>query len=265
MPNVENLQEAVGMTTYEKLAIMLSAVAILIPIIQWIWKKWIMKESVQFFPTGQAMLFFNQSGSYIRIYGVLESKNKATTIKKIRIVISRMRDDRKLNLAWSHIISPVNQSMLGRFVQTTEAAHPFRVEADSVACAFIEYCDPSDSSGIKIRNICSNLNPYIQGIVSNHNFVEALELFSKSPEFLDARNQVAPDMFWEVGKYTVDVYVEYGKRKTKAFPLEFSVTEQNYIDFQKNISEALLASLKNCYNTPCDFKTPTVEVSERKV
>ena len=38
--------------------------------------------------------------------------------------------------------------MLGNYLQTTEAAHPFRVEADSVACAFIEYSDPSDSYGV---------------------------------------------------------------------------------------------------------------------
>ena len=131
------------MTVYEKWALILSGFALLIPFIQWVYKKWIATAIVKFYPTGQATLFFNQSGSYIRINGVIESERSAVTIKKMSIVLTRKCDDRKLNLTWSYLISPVNANMLGNYVQSTEAAHPFRVEADSVVCAFVEYSDPS--------------------------------------------------------------------------------------------------------------------------
>ena len=107
-----------------------------------------MTAKVRYYPTGQATLFFNQSGSYIRLNGVLEAERSAATIKKMSLTLTRKHDDRKLNLVWSCFISPVNQNMLGNYLQTTEAAHPFRVEADSVACAFIEYSDPSDTYGV---------------------------------------------------------------------------------------------------------------------
>lgn len=256
------------MTKYETIATVVSIVAvslsILIPFVQWAWKKLVMTANVKYYPTGQATLFFNQSGSYIRLYGVIESKRSATTIKKMSLVITRKRDDHRLNLVWSYLISPVNQSMLGSFVQTTEAAHPFRVEADSVACAFVEYSDPFDSAGIKIRKTCSDLIPVIQQAVSGHSYDEALELFCKSPEYLGAKNTLMSDFFWEIGKYSVVVTVEYGKGKTKTFSYEFTVTEQNSMDLRTNIDESLIAKLKEHYRVPWAFKLPLVEISEVK-
>lgn len=259
------------MTRYETIATSVSIIAvllsILIPLIQWAWRKWVMTSKVKFYPTGQATLFFNQSGSYIRINGVLESERKATTIKKLRLVITRKRDDRKLNLVWTYLISPINQNMLGGFgsyIQTLEAAHPLRVEADSVACAFVEYCDPSDASGIKIRKICSDLIPVIQQIVPGRTYDESLSFFTKSPEYIDAKNNLLNDFVWEVGKYTADIIVEYGKHKEKMYSYEFSVSEQNSIDLRNNIDEALIVNLKSAYQVPLAFKSPMVEIQERQ-
>jgi len=258
-----------SMTKYETISTAISicaiALTILIPLAQWAWKKWIMTAKVKYYPTGQATLFFNQSGSYIRFNGVLESERSAATIKKMNIVLTRKRDDRKLNLVWAYLISPVNQSMLGNYVQTTEAAHPFRVEADSVACAFVEYSDPSDSSGIKIRKICSDMVPLIMKIAQNRTYDEALVEFTKSPEYIDAKNSIMRDFYWEIGQYSVDVSVEYGKRKTKTFSFDFTVSEQNYTDLRNNIDESLIARLKEYYRVSWAFKSPLVEIAERKV
>ena len=256
------------MSKYETISTVLSIIAIflsvIIPFVQWAWKKWIMTVKVKFYPTGQAMLFFNQSGSYIRFNGVIESENSAATIKKLSLVIMRKRDERKLNLSWSCFISPVNQNMLGNFVQTTESAHPFRVEADSVACAFVEYSDSSDSSGKKIRRICSDLLPSIQRIVTVHPYDEALALLRNSPEYIDAKNNLLSDFFWEIGEYTVVVSVKYGKEKTKSFTYEFVVTEQDSIELRSNIDESLISNIKDYYRVPRAFKSPIVVISETK-
>ena len=256
------------LSRYETITTVLSIIAIcvsiLIPFVQWVYKKWIATAIVKFYPTGQATLFFNQSGSYIRINGVIESERSSTTIKKMSIVLTRKRDDRKLNLTWSYLISPDNASMLGNYVQSTEAAHPFRVEADSVACAFVEYSDPTDSSGIKIRRICSDLIPSLTQIAQNHTFDEAKSAFYKSPEYMDAKNSLLSDFFWEIGKYSVDVAVEYGKQKTRTFSYEFTVTEQNSMDLRNNIDESLIAKLKEYYRVPWAFKSPLVEIIEKK-
>lgn len=260
----EEATKEIVMTVYEKWALILSGLALLIPLLQWIWKKWIVNAKVRYYPTGQATLFFNQSGSYIRLNGVLEAERKAATIKKLSLVLTRKRDDRKLNLVWSYLISPVNQSMLGNYVQTTEAAHPFRVEADSVACAFVEYSDPSDSSGKKIRKICADMVPLILQTAQNHTYDEALADYSKSPEYIDAKNNLLGEFYWEIGKYMVDVFVEYDRRQTKSFSLDFAVSEQDYLDLRSNIDEALIAKLKEFYRVQWAFKSPLVEVSEGK-
>ena len=266
-----NLEEVEVMTKYEIIATVVSIIAvslsILIPLTQWAWKKWAMTSKVKFYPTGQAMLYFNQSGSYIRINGVLESERKATTIKKLRLILTRKRDDRKLNLVWAYLISPVNQGMIGgygSYIQTLEAAHPLRVEADSIACAFVEYSDPSDASGIKIRKICSDLMPIIQQIVPGRTYEEALSIFTKSPDYIDAKNNLLNDFVWDVGKYTADIIVEYGKHKEKMYSYELSVSEQNSIDLRNNIDEALIVNLKSAYQVPLAFKSPMVEIQERQ-
>jgi len=259
----EETTKEIVMTVYEKWALILAGLALLIPLIQWIWKKWITTAKMKYYPTGQASLFFNQSGSYIRFNGVLESERKAVTIRKLSLVLTRKHDERKLNLVWSYLISPVNQSMLGNYMQTTEAAHPFRVEADSVACAFVEYSDPSDSSGIKIRKICSSLIPSIQQYASGRSFDEALVAFSKSPEYIDAKNSILSEFFWEIGKYSADIKVEYDKQKSKTFAYEFTVTEQNSMDLRNNIDESLIAKLKERYMMSLAFRAPMVEVDER--
>lgn len=263
------MEEVEVMTKYETIATVVSIIAVslsvLIPLIQWVWRKWIMRSKVSFYPTGQATLFFNQSGSYIRLNAVIESERKATTIKKLKVVLTRERDELKRNLVWTCLISPVNQNLLGNFVQTTEAAHPFRVEADSVACAFAEYCNPSDTAGIKSQKVCSGLIPFIQHmIIENTTYEKTLSVLLKSDEYRDAKNELFSDFFWEIGKYRTDVTVEYGKRNKKTFSYEFSVSELEYSELKKNIDEALIVHLKKCYNIPMDFKTPVVEVRERQ-
>lgn len=257
------------MTKYEIISTVISIIAlaltILIPLFQWIWRKWIVTAKVKYYPTGQATLFFNQSGAYMRINGIVESERKATTIKKIKIVVTRKRDDRKLNLTWSYLISPVTQNMSGNYVQTLEAAHPFRVEADSVACAFVEYSDLSDSFGIKIRNICTNLTSEMQEIIQEADYNQALNRFSTSSSYIGAKGQITNDCFWEAGKYTVDIVVEYGKQDVKLFPYEFSVSEHNYFELQKNIDEILISQLKSHYRVNHNFYSPMIEISERRV
>ena len=85
-------------TFYELLSLILSTLAILIPIIKLVWKKCILKEKLDFYPLKKAYLSCNKMGSYIRIDGVFEAHNKSISIKDIDINITRKKDSKKLNL-----------------------------------------------------------------------------------------------------------------------------------------------------------------------
>ena len=69
------------MTAYEVLAIVLAALALLIPVGKWIINRFIKKIKVTFIPSEYVTLSFNRSGAYITLGGVYESKNKSAIIK----------------------------------------------------------------------------------------------------------------------------------------------------------------------------------------
>jgi len=252
------------MSLYEVIAILLSGIAILIPIIQWIWKRWVVKTKLYFNPTGRAMLFFNQSGSYIRIDGVYEAECKPTTVKKIAVKVARQKDEQKQNLTWSSFISPVSQNMVGNYLQTTEAAHPFRIEADSVSCAFTEFSDPFDSFGKVFRNCTSALFSKIPAIqMSCENYIDAVKAYTSLPEYTSAKQLLESEFFWKIGKYSVEIYVVYGK-KEKHFPYTVTVGEYEYEQLKANIDESLLSPLKRNYNVQWDYHTAIVELQCNK-
>ena len=250
------------MTYYELLAIILAAIAIIIPIVQAIWKKWIVAAKLSFLPTGRAFLFFNQSGSYIRIDGVYESERKPVSIQKIKVKITRQRDERKLNLSWSSFISPVNQNLIGNYLHTTEAAHPLRIDKDSIICAFIEFGDTFDSFGKTFRTSTSDLFRKITGIKNScQTYIEAVACYKSAPEYSLAKEIVNKEFFWEIGKYDIDIEVNYNK-KTAHFYHHISVGEYEHKLLLNNIDESLLSPLKSAYGVNWEYQTAIVELDD---
>lgn len=248
------------MTFYELFAIVLAAVAIIIPIVQAIWKRWIITPKLNFLPTGRVTLFFNQSGSYLRVDGVYEAQNKPIAVKNISVKVTRKKDDQKLNLSWSSFISPVNQSVVGNYLQTTESAHPFRIEADSIASAFTEFGDSFDSFGKTFRANTAALFKQIPSIrMANNTYEEALQQYKSSSDYTTARSRLEKEFFWEIGKYSLEIITEYGK-KSKIFQYEISVSEYEHDRLTDNIDEALLSPLKSAYGVAWDYHAAYVEL-----
>lgn len=254
----------IPMTFYEFLAIILAAIAIVIPIVQTIWKKWILHTELNFYPTGRVFLFYNQSGSYIRIDGVYEAVHKAISVKKISLKVTRQKDEAKLNLSWSSFISPINQNVIGAYMQTTEAAHPFRIDSDSIMCTFTEFGDPFDAFG---KNLKINTNslfgeiPEIRKKCSDYG--KALTIYSQKKEYIDARNFLEKELFWRIGRYTVEIEVEYNSTNKK-FTYEISVGENDFKALNNNFDEALLSPLKSAYGIQWNYYTAIVELGNKR-
>ena len=251
------------MTFYELLAIILAAIAIIIPIAQAAWKRWIITPKLNFLPTGRATLFFNQSGSYLRVDGVYEAENKPIAVKNISVTVTRKKDGQKLNLSWSSFISPVNQSMVGNYLQTTESAHPFRIEADSITSAFTEFGDPFDSFGKTFRSYTAPLFSKIPNIrKANNCYEEVLQQYIASSDYTYARTRLEKEFFWEIGKYSIEIIAEYGKT-SKLFQYNISVGEYDYNRLAENIDEALLSPLKSAYGIAWDYHAACVELHSK--
>lgn len=252
-----------AITIYELIALILSAVAILIPIVQGIWKHFITKAKLSYLPTGRAFLFINQSGSYIQTEGVFEAERKPVSIKNCTVKIIRRKDSKALNLRWSSFTSPVNQRMLGNYTSTVEIAHPFRIEADSIACAFIEFGDFSNAPYRTLQPFINALKDEIQTMnVGALQYNQAKTQYISSEAYKRAEHALEKEMVWEIGKYDLIMEAEYGKSSV-CFMYEFSVSESDVEILMHNFYEMLLIPLYDAYKMPCNFKTVQVELCEK--
>ena len=249
------------MSIYELLALIVSVVALIAPIIKWAWKKWFKKARLNYLPNGTANLFFNQSGSYLRIDGVYEALNKPVSIKNITVSVKRKRDDAKLNLSWSYFISPVNQNLVGNYIQTTEKAHPFRIDVDSIACAFIEFADSSDSFGKAFRLSTKELFAQAQqSSVFYQKYDDAVTAYRETKEYLQSMNTIEKYFFWEIGKYDIVICAEFGKEK-KEFHFAMYIDEEGHKKLHENIDESLVAPLKKAYGVAWNFQNAVVAIA----
>ena len=247
-------------TIYELMALCLSLIAILIPIVQWGWKKFVVKPDLKHYPTGRAYLFINKSGSYIRFQGVFEALKKPISIRNISLKIIRKKDDKALNLTWSVLMSPVNQQIVGAYTSVSEIAHPFRIEADSVACAFIEFSDFYGASEKTLRPYFDRLEEAIHTIdINSISYDEAYKEFVLLDEYKDIKNAMEQEMFWIISEYEMILEVEYAEKKV-LFIYYFDVSNEDVDDLKYNMNETVTSLLKNKYKKPLNGKTIQVQV-----
>ena len=250
------------MTFYELLAVILAAIAIIIPIVQAIWKKWFKKAKLNYISNGKAKLLFNQSGSYLQIDGVYEAINKPISVKKVTVQINRQKDDAKLNLLWSSFRSPVYQNIAGNALQTTETAHPFRIEEDSIMCAFIEFADVFDSFG---KTFMQETKPLFENIVRIRkdyaDYAEALSEYQSLEEYKKAKSIIEKEFFWNIGQYRIEIETFY-KNESVKYSFTFSISESDYRQLKSNIDESLVSTLKDRYAIMRNYQWADIELKE---
>ena len=71
------------MTTYEIIATVIAGLALAQPWLIKLFIRWFRKIKIAFIPSSKLKLYYNKSGSYISIGGVIESKNQPAVIKNI--------------------------------------------------------------------------------------------------------------------------------------------------------------------------------------
>ena len=85
-------QEAANvMTPYEIIATVIAILALLQPWIIKLWDRFGRKIRVNFIPSAKIKLYYNRSGAYVYLGGVIETKNKAAIVKDIPLIYSTHR------------------------------------------------------------------------------------------------------------------------------------------------------------------------------
>ncbi len=251
------------MTVYETWALVISICALLIPFLQWVWKKWIVKAKLNHYQTGYGLLYINQSGSYISIQSVFEAVNKPVSVKNLSLCVRRERDNQERNYIWSTFTSPTNMQFVGNNASVVEIAHPFRIEADNVYCAFTEYAEKNQNAFRTISPLYSNLiNKAREYKLSNAPFDEALKDYVTTQEYEEVNQALNKELFWLIDKYEATITAQYGKKK-KIFTLQFEVTKEQNELLQYNMKEFLVIPLKDCYGLPRAMRPISVQMTEK--
>ena len=246
-------------TVYEFLALILSLIAILVPLIKWLWKTLVVKAKLKFIPNDKILVFFNRSGAYVRIDGAYEALNKSITIRNSKVQIIR-EDNTKLNLIWSVFISPAWQNFSGSIASSNEYAHPVRLEANSLICAFVEYADPFNRGDILWKKIENKLNPITLKLKKEYeSFDEALKEFKKSQDFIQAYRDLQGIFFWQAGKYNLSIENQY-EDKNAIFNYIFTLQQYDVDKLNGNIDKVLISILSEKYNIPMNCENPAVDL-----
>ena len=230
------------MTSYEFLAILISAIALVFPIIKWAWNKVFRQTQIAFLPSGLVSIFFNKSGSYISFGGVYSVKNKPATVKSISAIVTRESDKAVLDLRWSTFSSPIYRRIAGAYETSFETAHPFMVDADKLTPVFVEF-------EVKEQDVVGKLLPpayYSTSAILNMSpsisIVDADRQLRCTPEYKEAFTKINDLFFWKPGKYQIALQTEYNEQSVKnLYVFELSEDESNQL--RANIDSLLTTNL----------------------
>lgn len=229
------------MTMYELIAMVLSTLALIMPVIRWGYDTFVKKLKIDFLPSGMITLFHNKSGSYISFGGVYEAINKSTTIEDISAKVIRKSDNATLSLTWSIFPSPVYRTVGGNYESSFETAHPFKVEADTLAPAFIEFRNTqtnmeevSDEIRLPVVNASSPI------LYQPNASLPLVDAGVKSlPEYAQAKLALNDHFFWKHGDYEILLITKHSKGiLEKTFNISLSMEESAKL--RSNIDSILL-------------------------
>lgn len=227
-------------SAYEFLAIVLAALALIIPIIKWLYNEKIRKVKVNFLPSGMITLYYNRSGSYISIGGVFEAKNKSATVKEISAKVVRNSDSATLALRWSSFPSPVVKNIAGNMETTFETAHPFKIEKDSLFPVFVEFQNANVNAEEKFSILAMPTLTVANCFASqvNADYISAVNQTKSTKEYHDASLALNDFLFWKCDSYRLVMTAKYEDSSMEK-EYVFSISEEESSKLRTNI-DALL-------------------------
>lgn len=252
----EETVRQVVMTPYEIIATILAVIALVQPWIIAAWKKFFKPLKVTFIPSAKIKLYYNRSGAYIYLGGVVEAKNRPAVIKNISAKAIRQSDKAELAMDWSSFMVPVFQSVGGNSVTTNEIARPFMIGANGLYPVFVEFANSDTQMVDRFSKIYEKLileSKQISNI--NTPFEQAKAQLQAIPEYQTFREELLENFYWKVSDYQVELSISHSDNKIETYKYRFSLDQDEISEFRKNIDEAMLYELKSLYYQPVNLKT----------
>lgn len=251
-----NFDFSVPMTFYELLAIVLAALALVIPAFQWLYKLIFKHLKFDFIPSGKITLYFNKSGAYISCGGVYSAQNKPVAVEKIAAIISRDSDKAELELDWSTFHSSMYRDVGGKIEKSFETAHPFMVETGAFVPVFVEF-EKSGQTMMslveqRIRDVHILANRILATESVTLNFADTQ--LKSYQEYRDAITDISDFFFWRSGSYHLELTTSYsGHTQIKRYG--FSISEAESALLRSNIDNILVEPIANHFQLGLNYNT----------
>lgn len=252
----EETVRKVVMTPYEIIATILAVIALVQPWVIAAWKKFFKPLKVTFIPSAKITLYYNRSGAYIYLGGVIEAKNRPAVIKNISAKVIRKSDKAELVMDWSYFVVPVFQSTGGNSITTNEIARPFKVDTNGLYPIFLMFINADTQVVDRLSKIYEKLMLESKR-VSNMDtpFEQAKVQLQAVPEYQLFREELLENFYWKVSDYQIELSISHSDNKIETYKYWFSLDQDEINEFRKNIDEAMLCDLKALYYQPVTLKT----------
>ena len=245
------------MTTYEIIATAIAVLALLQPWIIKLWSCFCQKVRVSFIPSAKIKLYYNRSGAYVYLGGVIEARNKAAVVKDIAVKVVRKKDKAELVLDWSSFMIPVFQSFGGNAVTTSEIARPFKVEAGSLYPVFIEFASTNIQEKNRLAEIYNTMALELPGILQpNFSIDQAKYALVNSRNYQAFRDELLGNFYWKADDYVIELTITYNDTKIQRYKFKFSINDNEAAAFKGNIDKSLQCSVDEIYRVPTSFFCP---------
>lgn len=245
-----NFDFSIPITAYELIAIIISVLALIMPVIVWIIKKIFFKTKLELYPTNQLKLLYNESGSYINIDFSLECKNKSAVIKNIETEIIRESDNKKLELIQSTFRSPSYAMIGNNFVSNNECAHPIKIEVDELRCIFLEEAQKDGEVINRLKEIHDNK---MNGVETFETYIRTIQKFKEKESYNEIYAKLYEELFWKKSKYTMKIIIMYNKNEKLEKEFVFEIDEKEAKLFEKNVEKALTCRIGNMFGMNTTF------------
>lgn len=253
----EIVNTARTMTKYEVITTIIAVTALAQPWIIKLINCIFRRIHVDFIPSAKIRLYYNRSGAYVYLGGVIESKNRAAVVRDIAVKVIRKKDKAELLLDWSSFEVPVFQSIGGNAVNTSEFARPFKVEAGSLYPMFIEFASTNIQENNHLNEIYSTMASEAAKIVQrNLTIDQAKGILADSASYKAFKDELLQNFYWKADSYVIELTIVYNDTKKLQRRFRFGLDENEAAEFKKNIEKSLLSALDVKYGIPTNMFYP---------
>ena len=246
---------------FSGIAIFISVISLITSFFQPEIRRWLKNKfwskRLNFISLDNLVLFFNQSGAFVRLNITIQPPNDSITVKNIALRIKNQRTDETRILNWGSFLPLLVQQFGGTQVVSFAEAAPERILQYDLKTFKIEFHDTDNFRKNKLELIKGEIADALTNMDFTNMADSLLDELEKSPKRRTWEISLSEEFFWKESSYSLSVIVIDSSGKEYIRTVCFDISQDEYKQFQKNINEFLICDIKRRKNLEISFFTST--------